>query len=111
MLDSMVSDQAVAPVLWWFEMRNLLLMRERRGHIEPATVEQLLHDLAALDIVMDDAREEVLALALARRHQLTFYDAAYLELAVRLGLPLVSLDRQLTSAAEIEGVEVIGTQP
>ena len=82
-------------------------MAERRGRIQPAEIPRVLALLAPLPIQVqaaahERARQEVLALA--RSEGLTCYDAAYLELAMREGLPLATLDGQLRDAAVRVGV-------
>lgn len=99
---------AVVPQVWWYELRNALLMSERRGRIAPQQMAETLADFAALGIEMDSEHDEAEILALARRHSLTVYDAAYLEVAFRRSLPLATLDRRLAQAAVAEGVAVIG---
>ena len=81
---------------------------ERRGPIDPARTALALSLLRGLPIRVDTATDEELLLYLSRRHGLTAYDAAYFELALRLGLPLASLDEALVRAAGAEGVAVIG---
>ena len=100
---------AVVPQVWWYELRNALLMSERRGRIAPQQVAETLADFAALGIEMDSGHDEGGILALARRHALTVYDAAYLEVAFRRSLPLATLDRRLAEAAAAEGIAVIGS--
>ena len=68
--------QAVVPRLWWFEVRNALIVNERRGRLSEALTERFLRDLALLPISFDDAPDETRVMALARRHRLTVYDAA-----------------------------------
>jgi predicted nucleic acid-binding protein len=65
---------------------------------------RFLGGLATLKVVVDDAPEEPAVLGLARRHRLTVYDAAYLELAKRAGFPLATLDKALIAAAAAEAV-------
>ncbi|WP_372096793.1 type II toxin-antitoxin system VapC family toxin [Tistrella mobilis] len=102
------TDHAVAPELWWFEVRNVFIVNERRGRIDRAQTSEALSLLAALPLNIDrDVRDPDL-LDLARRHRLTVYDAAYLELARRGGWPLATLDNALARAAVAEGVAVIG---
>ena len=101
-------DPIVAPSLWWWETRNLLIVAERRGRLEPAKTAEALRLLADCPLTFDaDADEEAL-LQLARRRGLTVYDAAYLELALRLRCPLATLDRGLADAARAEGASLIG---
>jgi predicted nucleic acid-binding protein len=101
-------DGMVVPGLWWFEVRNLLLMAERRQRSTPQKISAFLTQLQRLDLAVDQSPEGDEVFALARRHRLTIYDASYLELAMRLGLPLASLDRKLAAAAQSEGVRLIG---
>ena len=103
-----VSEEGgVAPRIWWYELRNALLMNERRGRISPQQVLDTLTDSLALGISMDDQHDESQLLELARRYELTVYDAAYLEVAFRRGLPLATLDRRLRGAAKAVGVAVV----
>jgi predicted nucleic acid-binding protein len=101
-------DTAVVPTLWWFEMRNIFIVSEHRGRIDSSRTSVAMALLRGLPIRIDSATDEDLLLALARRHGLTAYDAAYLELALRLGVPLASLDEALVRATHAEGVEIIG---
>jgi predicted nucleic acid-binding protein len=102
------ADEARAPSLWWFEVRNLLLASERRGHISEADTIGFLHDLSRLGVTLDRSPDEAELLRLARRHRLTAYDASYLELARRDALPLATLDVDLTRAAHAEGLSLLG---
>ena len=107
-LDRTDYDGMFVPSVWWFEVRNLLLMAERRQRSTPLKISAFLAQLQRLDLVVDQSPEGDEVLAIARRHRLTIYDASYLELAMRLGLPLASLDRKLAAAAQNEGVRLIG---
>jgi predicted nucleic acid-binding protein len=101
-------SEAVAPVLWWFEIRNALLASERRGRIGAAQTTAILTSISALPIRLDATERDEPILALARIHRLTFYDAAYLELAHRLSAPLATLDRALARAAHAAAVPLLG---
>ncbi|MGC2413610.1 MAG: type II toxin-antitoxin system VapC family toxin [Stellaceae bacterium] len=101
-------ESAVAPSLWWFEVRNGLVMAERRGQVAEQQTANFLREILRLSITLDRSPNEVSVLDLARRHRLTVYDAAYLELAIREGLPLATLDTALMRAARAESVPVIG---
>jgi predicted nucleic acid-binding protein len=106
----MRTEEAVVPCLWWFEVRNILVVNERRGRIlEPDTTIFLLN-LAQLRIRVDRVPEEGAVLRLARTHRLSVYDAAYLELAKREGLPLATLDAALQKAAVGEGVALLSSR-
>lgn len=95
------------PALWWAEIRNVLLIAERRNRITPVDTEVCLAALGALRIRLDDTPRSAMVLRLARNHGLTAYDAMYLELAVREGRPLATLDNKLVRAATAEGIEVL----
>lgn len=96
----------VAPRTWWYELRNALLVNERRGRISPQQVHDTLADSLALGIELDDAHDESLMLDLARRHELTAYNATYLEVALRRSVTLATLDRQLRATAASVGVSL-----
>jgi predicted nucleic acid-binding protein len=98
--------------LWKLEVANILEMGVRRGRHDVAFRDSTLADLALLPIRVDsetDRQAWGATLELAGRHRLTLYDAAYLELAPRRGLPLASLDEELRGAAQVEGVAVLGS--
>ncbi len=101
-------DQARAPAVWWFVVRNALMMSGRRGRSGEVDTTEFLRGLARLSIGIDRAPNETTLLTLARRHRLTVYDSAYLELAHRDGLPLASLDGALRKAARASGVALLG---
>jgi predicted nucleic acid-binding protein len=107
-LERMRTDTAWVPALWWFEVRNALIVCERRGRLSEADTVALLHMLARLRISVDRSPEGAAVLSLARRHRLTVYDAAYLELAQRQGLEIATLDGALAGAARAELVGVVG---
>ena len=103
---------AHVPMLWRLEVANSLTSGVRRGRISATFRDQSLADLALLNIVSDagtDAAAWFATLGLADRHRLTLYDAAYLELALRLNLPLATLDNELRVAASTLGLVVLGT--
>jgi len=99
---------AAVPALWWFEVRNALIVGERRGRIDVTETTEILAQLAALPIHIDREPDGHAIITLARAHRLTFYDAAYLELARRLDAPLATLDRQLAAAARAAAVPLLG---
>jgi predicted nucleic acid-binding protein len=108
MFDRSTGEQAIVPTLWWFEVRNLAVMNERRKRITPTQTEMFMLDMEELLIVSDDSTVSDDLMRLARQHRLTVYDAAYLELASRLGVELATLDQRLMDAARAEGVRVAG---
>ena len=101
-----VEEGGVTPCIWWYELRNALLVNERRGRISPQQMSDTLADSLSLGISIDDQHDEALLLELARQYELSVYDAAYLEVAFRRGLALATLDRRLCEAAEPMGIAV-----
>jgi predicted nucleic acid-binding protein len=98
---------AVVPGIWWYEVRNILVVNERRQRITPADSNQFLIELQGLDIVIDNELGRYALLDLSRRTGRTIYDAAYLALALHKRLPLATLDRALEKAAIAEGVLIL----
>ena len=98
------TDEAMVPSLWWFEVRNTLIINERRGRLTQADTSTFLRGLSRLGVTVDRLPEEQPVLTLAREHQLTVYDASYLELALRERQPLATLDEALAAAAKAVGV-------
>lgn len=101
------SDPALVPPHWWFEVRNSLLMAERRERISSRITALILDRLARLRIVITERPDDQVVFSFARRHRLTFYDAAYLELAVRENIALATLDGDLAKAAVKDGVRLL----
>ncbi len=102
---------AFVPALWRLEVGNILEMGVRRKRNDANFRDATLTDLELLPITVDaetDSQAWRATLQLAIRHQLTLYDAAYLELAKRRGLPLATLDRELRSAAQAESITLLG---
>jgi predicted nucleic acid-binding protein len=111
LLEQLVEAGASAPGLWPLEAINGLLVAERRGRLDPPGRHRLTGFLQALLIKRDaeTASEAWTAtMALAERFALSAYDAAYLELAHRHGLPLATLDQELRAAATALGLAVVG---
>jgi predicted nucleic acid-binding protein len=110
-MEVVASRGALAPLHWPLEVANGLLVAQRRQRMSDAARRKSLHDLAALPIGLD---AETNAFAwndigdLAERYRLTAYDAAYLELAIRVRLPLATLDNELVAAARKAQVTVFG---
>jgi predicted nucleic acid-binding protein len=109
--DRVASGGAWVPSLWRLEVANVLETGIRRGRHDIAFRHAALSELSSLPISLDpetDRRAWTDTLQLAERHRLTLYDAAYLELAQRRGLPLATLDNELRKAASIERVFLLG---
>jgi predicted nucleic acid-binding protein len=110
MQERLYADSAAVPALWPLEIANGLLTAMRRGRLSAAGREGFTRFFGQLPIEVDDetprrALHDIAALAEAQR--LTVYDAAYLELARRLALPLASLDRDLNRAAKALSVPTL----
>lgn len=108
--DRVAAQGAVVPSLWHLEIANGLTAALRRQRISVIERAEAMADLAQLDIVVDAETEQHAWKAttqLADQHGLSVYDAAYLELAQRRRLPLVTLDKALIRAAAASGVEVL----
>jgi predicted nucleic acid-binding protein len=104
-------DGAVVPALWHLELANVLLQAEKRGRITTSDVATRLELISELPIAIDHetaARAWREILTLARTEGLTTYDAAYLEVAIRRGLPLSTRDDALIGAAHRIGVAILG---
>jgi predicted nucleic acid-binding protein len=106
-----IEDVAWVPAIWHLEVANGLQRAIRQRRVDAAFRAGALGDLADLDVATD-ADTNVFAwsdtLALADRFRLTLYDASYLELALRRGFPLATLDSDLRAAAETMGLELLG---
>ena len=109
-LDRVIEEGAVVPSLWRYEVANGLQMAVRRNRIDTAYRDASLAELRLLPITVDRAGDDLAwtaTLALAGRFRLTVYDAAYLELADRRGLPLATADRAIRAGARALRVELI----
>jgi len=109
--DALIVTRAVVPSLWPLEVANVLLVAERRNRLEKVDSIRFLSLLQALPIAVDQgtsqrALREILDLA--REQELSSYDATYLELALREGLPLATLDDRLKDAAARVDVPLVG---
>ena len=98
------SSELHAPMLFWAETRNILVVSERRRRLTVDTLSEALSILDAIAVRLDEAPDGSRVVQLARSHQLTVYDALYVELALRLQTPFWTLDRKLAAAAQREGV-------
>ena len=96
--------ETFVPQLWHFETRNALLTAERRGRLHQDQTQERLRYLNALPIKTDSEPDLEEAMALARHHRLTFYDALYLELAKRCNAHIGTLDTALAAAASHENI-------
>jgi len=110
LLDQLRTTGAVVPVVWSLEVANALLVAERRDRITSSEATRLAHLLQSLPIAIDaDGATSVFGAVvdLAREHNLSSYDASYLELAMRQGLPLATHDARLQAAATRAGISLL----
>ncbi len=113
-LFGIVAEGAAAPSLWPYEVANALAVASRRGRITAAGRTTATRFLGQLPVEIDQSDKTRLwsdVLGLAIQHQLSAYDASYLELALRLGKPLATLDRKLIQSAQTCGVAILGVEP
>jgi predicted nucleic acid-binding protein len=101
------TGSATAPGIWWYEVRNILIVSERRNRIDPTDSAQLLTELHQLSIEMEPDLDSSFVMELSRTHRITVYDASYLALAIRERLPLATLDKALQAAAQASGVSLL----
>jgi predicted nucleic acid-binding protein len=109
-LDRLNTSKAVVPSLWFFEIANVLAVGERRNRITRTSATRRINLLRSLPIAVDEGEGFGLLeriVALAWDHHLTSYDATYLELALRRGLALATLDRELRNAVKASGAKLL----
>jgi predicted nucleic acid-binding protein len=109
-LERLENSQAIVPTLWQLEVGNALLGAEQRGRLtmaHSARFLELLHNLPIRIEAGSPWRAWGEVLALARNYHLSTYDAEYLDLAIRLNLPLATADQALKQAATLCGVETL----
>ncbi len=107
--DALREGRAFVPALWPIEVANVLLVATRRGRIAETDWPRIWRNLEALPITIEPvstSRIRGTVLDHASVHGLSVYDATYLELAIRMRLPLATLDRALADAARAAGLEV-----
>lgn len=110
--DSLIDDRAFVPSLWPVEVGSVLLAAARRGRLRADEWPDICANLGALPIEIEPVSTVRVwegALALADQYGLSVYDATYLELALRLRLPLATLDAELAAAARAAGVDTPAT--
>ncbi|MGC2200334.1 MAG: type II toxin-antitoxin system VapC family toxin [Stellaceae bacterium] len=110
LLDRFVDERAEVPSLWYLEVANTLVVGERRGRITPARTVEFIALIGGLPIAVDEQTAGLAlstVLDLARSQDLSAYDASYLELAMRRGVPLATKDDALANAARRVGVSLL----
>lgn len=108
-LKSMIDVDSLVPNLWHLEAANVLLGAEKRSEVDAGEIERFISQLENLPIYVDPLTSHQSfsrIMALSRIYKLSSYDAAYLELAIREGLPLATLDKDLRKAGIKANVEI-----
>lgn len=98
----------IAPMHWWFEIRNVIMLGVRRKRVTQEETSAFFLRLEETPIELAVLPKAEAVFALATRHRLSFYDSAYLELAMRKRIALATLDQALARAATTERVPLIG---
>jgi predicted nucleic acid-binding protein len=106
-MNLIAQETALVPDVWWFEVRNVLVINERRKRLRAEESNAFLKLLNGFPIWTDSDRDEDAILDFARKYQLSIYDAAYLDVAYRNRLSLATLDKALRVAAEAAGVSLL----
>ena len=106
-LDGLTERTIVVPPIWPLEVVNVLVVAERRRRIKVADSARFLELLSELPIDVDSDADGAAILATAREGGLSAYDASYIELAIRRGIPLATTDRRLANAAKKLGVQLV----
>lgn len=106
-----LGDRVAVPGFWRHEILNALLVGEKRNRLTPELTRAFLADLNLLPVELDESPTAAtvfeITMSLCRKHGLTAYDAAYLEIAMRGGYPLATADEDLRRAAIAEGVHIL----
>ena len=106
-LDVAANEECWVPSLWRLEFSNALLVAERKRRLTRAERLQTLDEASRLGLRVDAQVHDLRQISsLADRHALSAYDAAYLELALRLGAPMITLDKGLAAAGAAAGLQV-----
>ncbi len=111
LLNTMSHESAMVPSWWYLELTNVLVQAEKKGRINADKTAEFIELVHSFYLEVDNQAAEIAfdeLLPLCRAHQLTSYDAVYLELAVRRKLPLATLDEPLRKAAKKLGVKLLG---
>jgi len=109
-LDSLENATAYVPSIWPLEVGNVLLVAERKKRLSEADSIRFIALITELPIIIEQESPERMIkeiFALARKHELSSYDASYLDLAMRKGLPIATLDNNLINAAKRSQVPIV----
>lgn len=105
-----LTDSAIVPALWLYEVVNVAELAVRKGRITEEKASAFLQSLADLPIEIETPTQRqmfVSVRALVGQHKLTAYDASYLEVAIRQRLPIATLDNALAHAAQNAGIDLL----
>ena len=111
-LQCLKKENAIAPIICCMEVNNVLRLFEKRELITHDTAQETIELVASLPINLDDRQIKFRmpqVTELACKHDLTVYDSCYLELALRFGLPLATMDNKLIEAVKNEGLSLKST--
>jgi predicted nucleic acid-binding protein len=111
LLKDLSSKVALVPAWWFVEIANVLALAERKGRLTTQEFDDFVAVINSVQVELDnEAHQRAFdhLLPLCRAHQLTSYDAIYLDLAIRRKLPLATLDEQLRKAARKVGLKLLG---
>lgn len=104
-IDCLPRESGIVPGIFWYEVRHILVKKERLGDINHEDAQDFMSRLSGLSIEYDHKHNEEKTVSLARRHKLSVYDAAYLETAIRHRGQIATFDKALAEAACKERVE------
>jgi predicted nucleic acid-binding protein len=108
-LSGLQDNEAIVPFLWTYEIGNALVVAHRRKRLDVAGINEILESLRALPIIIDQPEPASVRKlpSLALKHDLTVYDAAYLEMALRFDLPMATNDKSLKRAMTNSGLKLV----
>ena len=109
-LDRLEESTAVVPSIWPLEVVNVLLVAERKNRLSEADSTRFVTLLIQLPIMVEQDQPERMMrdiLTVARAHNISSYDASYLDLAMRMDIPIATLDNNLRSAAHRAHVPIV----
>lgn len=110
-LDRLENTTAIVPSIWPLEVGNVLLVAERKKRLSKAAGNKFIDLLSELPIIVDQEPPERMIreiFTLARKYRLSTYDASYLDLALKRGVPIATLDERLVSAAKQNHIKIFG---
>jgi predicted nucleic acid-binding protein len=107
-LDALVSAKMLVPSLFWYELANVLVINARRLRIDRDRIATAIEKVLALPHRTEEPAPGLsTTIAVAQAYGLTVYDAAYLELAIRSGAGLATLDKRTMAAAAAAGIDLV----